>query len=59
MKFIVVIFIKKYVVEGESVIVGPKMLCPQNSGSALKDNFKILFRRGTWKLINGFLVFSK
>ena len=35
-------FCKKYLVEGECVIVGPKMLCPQNSGSALKDRFIIL-----------------
>ena len=35
-------FCKKDLVEGEWVIVGPKMLCPQNYGSALKDLFIIL-----------------
>ena len=35
-------FCKKDHVEGKWVIVGPKMLCPQNSGSALKDLFIIL-----------------
>ena len=30
-------------VEGEWVILGPKMLCPQNSGSDLKDLFTILY----------------
>ena len=37
-----VIFAKKDIVEGEWVTVGPKMLCPQNSGSALIDLFIIL-----------------
>ena len=33
---------KKDLVEGEWVIVGLKMLCPRNSGSALKDLSMIL-----------------
>ena len=41
-KFILVIFAKKYLVEGEWVIQSPKMLCPLNSGSAVKDLFIIL-----------------
>ena len=53
---------KKIFVEGEWVIVGLKMLCPQNSWSALKDLFCSFVEwkgwRGTWKL-NGFLVFCK
>ena len=35
-------FWKKDLVEGEWVIVGSEMLCPQNSGSAHKDIFIIL-----------------
>ena len=39
MKFILVIFAKKIFVEGEWVIVRLKILCPQNSGFALKYLF--------------------
>ena len=35
-------FCKKDLVEAERVIVDPKMLCPQNAGSALKDLFIVL-----------------
>ena len=35
-------FSEKDLVEGEWVIVDPKILCPQKSGSALKDLFIIL-----------------
>ena len=35
-------FCKKDLVEDEWVIAGPKMLCPLNSGSALKEIFIIL-----------------
>ena len=35
-------FCKKDIVEGEWVIVSPKMLCLQDSGSALKELFIIL-----------------
>ena len=35
-------FCKKDLVEGEWAIVGTKMMCPQNSGSALQDLFIIL-----------------
>ena len=37
MKFILLIFCKKDLLQSEWVIVDSKMLCPQNSGSALKD----------------------
>ena len=36
------IFAKKGLSEGEWVIVNPKMMCRQNSGSAFKDFFIIL-----------------
>ena len=36
-------FCKNDLVEGEWVIVDWEMLCPQNSGSALKDLFIILY----------------
>ena len=36
------IFAKKDLVQGDWVILGPKMLCPQNSGSTLKDVLIIL-----------------
>ena len=39
MKFMMVIFAKKIFVESEWVIVGLKILCPWNSGSALKYLF--------------------
>ena len=63
MKFILVIFAKKIFVEGEWVIVGLKMLCPQNSWSALKDLFCSFVEwkgwKSTWKWNDGFLVFCK
>ena len=36
-KSILFFFLQKKFVEGEWFIVNPKMLCPQNIGSALKD----------------------
>ena len=36
------IFAKKDLIQGDWVILGPKMLCPQNSGSTLKDVLIIL-----------------
>ena len=41
-KFILVTFAKKDLVEGEWVIVDLKMLCLQNSGFAVKDFFIFL-----------------
>ena len=38
-------FCKKDLAESEWVIVGPKMLCPQNFGSALKDLFIIMHNK--------------
>ena len=42
MKFILVIFAKKDLVEGDWCFDDRKMLCPQNTGFALKDLFLIL-----------------
>ena len=47
MKIILVIFGKKGLSEGEWVIVDPKMMCRQNSGSAFKDFFIILYNEGS------------
>ena len=47
MKIVLVIFAKKGLSEGEWVIVDPKMMCRQNSGSAFKIFFIILYNESS------------
>ena len=47
MKIVLVIFAKKGLSEGEWVIVDPKMMCRQNSGSAFKNFFIILYNESS------------
>ena len=45
MKFMVVIFGKKIFLKVNWLLWGPKILCPQSSGSAFKDLFIIMHNK--------------
>ena len=60
-KFILVVFGKKFLLRVNlRVVVWPKMLCPQNSGSAPQDLYIILHNgRGEEAFENQIMIFLK